>query len=133
MANQLVSCVLVISIFSCSYTWPEYCVLTHLNAYLVCGRGFDSLSYGVLWPVTEANEVASVFCSDIIPTFGFGPYATRRCRENGTWDTVDTSQCSVRPTQQYTIILYSTYVMSTNGSAIASLPEIEQVCLRQHF
>ena len=59
--------------------------------------------------------------------FSFGPYATRRCGANGTWDRVDTSQCSVRPTQQYVIIMYSTYVMSNNESTV--ITEIEQVRL----
>ena len=93
----------------------------------VCGRGFDCLSYGVLWPVIEANEVASIYCSDITPMFNFGPFATRRCGANGTWDRVDTSQCSVRSTQQYVIVMYSTYAMSSNESNV--IPESEQVCL----
>ena len=96
-----------------------------LNSFVVCGREFDRLSYGNLWPSIESNEVARVFCSDITPLFGFGPYATRRCRENGTWERVDTSQCTIRPTQQhYVIVLYSIYANQTSS------PEIEQVCLR---
>lgn len=96
---------------------------------VVCGRELDSVSYGILWPVIEASKVARVFCSDITPLFGFGPYATRKCRKNGTWAKVDTSQCSVRPTQRYVILLYSIYTMFSNKISVASLPEIEQVCL----
>ena len=97
---------------------------------IVCGREFDRLSYGILWPIIEANEVARVFCSDITPLFGFGPYATRRCRENGTWERVDTSQCSIRSTQRYVIILYSTYAMFSDKSSVMSSPEIEQVSFK---
>lgn len=94
--------------------------------YVVCGRGFDRLSYGVLWPVITANEVAGVYCSDIIPMFGFGPRAMRRCRANGTWDRVDMSQCSVTPTQRHVTIMYSTYAMYSNDTTV--ILEIEQVC-----
>ena len=64
------------------------------------------------------------FCSDVNPSFGFGPRAIRRCRENATWSTVDTSQCSIRPMQQSTIVVYSTYAVDDNIMASA---EIEQV------
>ena len=106
------------------------CMLINIvNVCVVCGREFDRLSYGILWPIIEANQIARMFCSDINPLFGFGPYATRRCRENGTWERVDTSQCSIRPTQRHVIIiLYSTYAMF-NESAVTSSPEIEQVRL----
>jgi len=102
-----------------------------LNVCVVCGKGSDRLSHGVLWPVTEVTKVARVFCSDINPSFGFGPYATRRCKRNGTWDKVDISQCSVIPMQRNLIIMYSTYAMLSNESAVTSSPEIEQVRLSQ--
>ena len=63
------------------------------------------------------------FCSDVNPSFGFGPHATRRCREDATWSTVDTSQCSIRPMQQSTIVVYSTYTEDN----ITNSYEIEQV------
>jgi len=63
-----------------------------------------------LWPITEFKNVAKVFCSDVNPSFGFGPQATRTCTENATWSRVDTSQCSISPMQQSTIVVYSTYV-----------------------
>ena len=58
--------------------------------------------------------MAERFCSDINPSFVFGPTATRRCREDATWSRVDTSQCTISPTQQSTIVLYSTYVEVDN-------------------
>ena len=82
----------------------------------------------MLWPITKAGETAEVFCSNVNPSFGFGPYATRQCRESETWSGVDTSQCSIRPQQQSTIVVYSTYieVESININDVTSA-EIEQV------
>ena len=71
----------------------------------------------MLWPVTEAGKTVETFCSYLNPSFGFGPYATRRCRENATWSRVDTSQCSIRAMQQSTIVIYSIYVELDNINA----------------
>lgn len=96
---------------------------------IACG-GLDRLTHGILWPRTETGNMARVFCSDINPSFGFGPYATRYCREDATWSQVDTSQCSVRAMQQSTIVLYSTYIEvdSINITNIMS-PKINEVSL----
>ena len=69
-----------------------------------------------------------MFCSDLNPSFGLGPYATRRCRDDTTWSKVDTSQCSIRSMQQSTIVVYSIYVEvdSTDSTNITSA-EIMQV------
>ena len=86
---------------------------------VACGR-LDRLSHGVLWPITIVNDTAKVLCSIVNPSFGFGPYATRHCRENAAWSRVDTSQCSIRPQQQTTIVVYSTYVEVDNISSIST-------------
>ena len=78
--------------------------------------------------------MAEEFCSKINPSFGFGPTATRNCRENGTWGRVDTSQCTARPAQQSTFVVYSTYVEVDNindASTEVTSPEIEQVSTEQ--
>ena len=93
--------------------------------FTACGD-LDRLSLGILWPITSANKIEEVLCSDINPSFKFGPTATRSCREDATWSRVDTSQCTISPTQQSTIIMYSTYV-TVNSTEIISSPEIEQV------
>ena len=93
--------------------------------YIACG-GLDRLSHGILWPITRANETAEIFCSDINPSFGFGPTATRRCKGDATWSRVDTSQCTISPTQQSTIVMYSTYV-TVSSSEIITSPEIDKV------
>ena len=68
------------------------------------------------------------FCSDVNPSFGFGPHATRHCREDATWSTVDTSQCSIRPIQQSTILVYSTYTEEDNiNNDFITSAEIERV------
>jgi len=104
-------------------------VLIHQSASLTvlpgkyASRSLDRLSYGILWPITEAGETVDIFCNDVNPLLGFGPYATRRCREDATWSRVDTSQCSIRPMQpQSTIVVYSFYVEmdSTNITNITS-------------
>ena len=95
--------------------------------FIAC-ENLDRLSYGILWPITEIGKVVEHFCSDINPSFGFGPRATRRCRENGTWSTVDTSQCSIRPMQQSTIVVYSTYTEEDSiNNDFKTSTEIEQV------
>ena len=74
--------------------------------------------------------MAEIFCNDVNPSFGFGPNATRSCREDGTWSRVDTSQCTISPTQQQsTIVMYSTYVevATVNGTENITSPEIEEV------
>ena len=73
--------------------------------------------------------MAEIYCSDINPSFGFGPTATRSCREDATWSRVDTSQCTISPIQQLTIIMYSTYVevVTVNNSEVITSPGIEQV------
>ena len=80
----------------------------------------------MLWPITRAKKMAERFCSDINPSFVFGPTATRRCREDATWSRVNASQCTISPTQQSTIVLYSTYVEVDNVNSteiITSLME----------
>ena len=97
--------------------------------FVACG-GLDRLSHGILWPITRANKMAEIFCNDINPLFGFGPNATRSCREDETWSRVDTSQCTISPTQQQsTIIMYSTYVevFTVNGTESITSSEIEEV------
>ena len=98
------------------------------NWFTACGD-LNRLSLGILWPITSANKMAEILCSDINPSFGFGPTATRRCREDATWSRVDTSQCTINPTQQSTIVMYSTYVevVSVNSTESITSPEIEQV------
>ena len=69
-----------------------------------------------------------MFCSDLNPSFGFGPYATRRCRDDATWSRVDTSQCSIRSMQQSTIVVSSIFIEVDNIDAInITSPEIMQV------
>ena len=97
-------------------------IIMHAYCTLVCGRTNVRLSYGVLWPITIANSTAKVFCSEISPSFGFGPYATRNCTGNDIWGRVDTSQCSIRPTRQSSIVVYSNFIMPSS-------PEIDQVSL----
>ena len=96
----------------------------------------------MLWPVTEAGKTVETFCSDLNPSFGFGPYATRRCRDNATWSRVDTSQCSIRPMQQSTIVVSSIFVEvdSINSTNINSAEimqvsryHIHSVCMSSSF
>ena len=96
--------------------------------YIACGD-LDRLSHGILWPITRTNKMVEMFCSDIKSSFGFGLNVTRNCREDATWSIVDTSQCTVSPMQQSTIIMYSTYieVVIVNGTENIMSPEIEQV------
>ena len=96
--------------------------------FTACGD-LDRLSLGILWPITSANKMEEILCSDINPSFEFGPTATRRCREDATWSRVDTSQCTISPTQQSMIVMYSTYVevVTVNSFEIITFPEIEQV------
>ena len=115
------------------YVHVHRCVCIYLHEYIIlfvaCGD-LDRLSHGILWPITRANEMVEIFCSDINPSFGFGPNATRSCREDATWSIVDTSQCTISPTQQQsTIVIYSTYVEvdNVNGTEIITSPEIKQV------
>ena len=97
-------------------------IIMYTYCTLVCGRTNVRLSYGVLWPITRANSTAKVFCSEINPLFGFGPYATRNCTGNNIWGRVDTSQCSIKPTRQSNIVVYSNFIMPSS-------PEIGQVSL----
>ena len=105
-------------------------VITVDNWFTACGD-LDRLSHGILWPITRANEMAEILCSDINPSFIFGPTATRRCREDATWSRVDTSQCTISPTQQTTIVMYSTYVdvVTVNNSEVITSPEIDKVSI----
>ena len=59
-----------------------------------------------------------IFCSEVNPSFEFGPYATRTCRDDGTWSSVDTSQCIIRPMQESAIVLSSIYVEVESINAI---------------
>ena len=102
----------------------------YMYMYFVACGGLDRLSYGILWPITRANKTAEIFCSDVNPSFGFGPKATRSCREDATWSRVDTSQCTISPTQQQSIIvMYSVYVevFTINGAENITSSEIEEV------
>ena len=93
---------------------------------IACGK--ERFSYGVLWPITRVNSFAEVFCSDINPSFGFGPYATRNCTGNDVWDRVDTSQCSIRPSRQSNIVVFSNFItVPVDESDNISIPGIEQV------
>jgi len=93
-----------------------------------CGRTNGRLSYGVLWPITRVNYSAEIFCSEINPSFGFGTYATRNCTGNNVWGRVDTSQCTIRPTRQSNIVVYSSFItVPSSESDMPSSPEIEQV------
>ena len=98
------------------------------NCFIACGN-LNRLSHGILWPITKVNEtVEGILCSDVNPSFGFGPNAIRRCREDATWSRVDTSQCTVSDTRRSTIVMYSTYVeVDSNNDANITSPEIEQV------
>ena len=115
------------------------CIYLHV----ACG-GLDRLSHGILWPITRANEMAEILCIDVNPSFGLGPTATRSCREDATWNRVDTSQCTVSPIQQSTIVMYSTYVevVTVNSTENITSPVIEEVntyddcihiCIRMYF
>ena len=68
-----------------------------------------------------------MFCSEVNPSFGFGPYARRPCRDDETWSRVDTSQCNIRPMQESAIVLSSIYVEveSINATNITDLYEME--------
>lgn len=90
-----------------NYVYVHNCSILRI-IFIACGN-LDRLSHGVLWPITKVNRTAEVFCSDVNPSFGFGPYATRRCRGDETWSTVDTSQCSIRPMQTTTFVVFSAY------------------------
>jgi len=93
-----------------------------------CGSADGLLSYGVLWPITQVNSVAEVFCTEISPSFGFGPYATRNCTSNDVWGEVDTSQCSVMPTRQSNTVVYSDYItVPSSQSDNPSSPIIDKV------
>ena len=87
----------------------------------------------MLWPITETGETERIFCSTVNPSFGFGPYATRRCRDDATWSRVDTSQCNIRPMQQSTIVVSSIYVEVDEINAInMNSPEIIEVSDHLH-
>ena len=73
-----------------------------------------------------------MFCSDVNPSFGFGPYATRHCREGETWSAVDTSQCSIRPMQESTIVVYSTFVEERHINSSDQLSEVSGYCSYIH-
>ena len=82
----------------------------------------------MLWPITKAGETEEIFCSTVNPSFGFGPYATRRCRDDATWSRVDTSQCNIRPMQQSTIVVSSIFIEVDNINAVnITSPEITEV------
>jgi len=103
--------------------------MCNIYIYAACGRiADDRFSYGVLWPLTRANSFAEVFCTDINPSFGFGPYATRSCISNDIWGRVDTSQCNIRRTRRSNTLVYSNFVTAFSGeSGTITIPEIEQV------
>ena len=102
-------------------------VSTEYVIFVACGS-LDRLSHGFLWPITKAGETEEIFCSTVNPSFGFGPYATRRCRDDATWSRVDTSQCNIRPMQQSTIVVLSIFVEVDDTNAInITSPEITEV------
>ena len=96
------------------------------NFFVACGS-LDRLSLGVLWPIVEIGETVEMFCSEVNPSFGFGPYATRKCRDDGTWSRVDTSQCIIRPMQESAIVLSSIYVEvdTINTTSLNAFYEME--------
>jgi len=93
---------------------------------VACGK--DVFSYGVLWPITQVNSVAEVFCTEINPLFGFGPYATRNCTSNNVWGGVDTSQCSIRLASPLNTVVYSDFITLPSIEAnVTSIPASERV------
>ena len=94
--------------------------------FVACGS-LDRLSHGILWPITKTNNRREAFCSDVNPSFAFGPVATRTCRADGTWSGVDTSQCTINHAQS-TFVIYSTYTDTDNiNTTDITSPEIEMV------
>ena len=68
-----------------------------------------SFSYGTIWPLTTVNSVARTRCARIHHSFWYGPVVTRRCQDDGVWDTPDVSQCSVG-VDTNPLIIFSTYL-----------------------
>lgn len=50
----------------------------------------------MLWPRTPVSDTVMFRCADIHPSFRFGPYFTRTCREGQIWDQINFTQCTVR-------------------------------------
>ena len=68
-------------------------------------------------------------CADIHPSFRFGPYVTRLCREGQRWDPIDFTQCTIRsestPLLAVSVILWE----SDNNMGTPDSTVIEnQVC-----
>ena len=73
-----------------------------------------SISHGLVWSTTEVNKTARIQCSEISRSFWTGLYATRKCLDDGVWDAVDVSQCTIKE-DKLSFIIYSTLLNLTDG------------------
>ena len=78
-----------------------------------------SLSHGFIWSTTQVNETARMQCSEISGVFWSGLYATRKCLNDGAWDEVDMSQCTMRDNKT-ALIIYSTHLNITDNGLHSS-------------
>ena len=85
---------------------------THDDFLSVCDEILDV----VLWPRTPVSSIAMFRCADIHPSFRYGPYITRRCRQGETWDPIDFTQCTIRSSA--TPLLTVSVVLQSVGELI---------------
>ena len=82
--------------------------ILHDLSYIDCFG--PSLSHGFIWSTTQVNETARMQCSEIRGVFWSGLYASRKCLNDGVWDEVDMSQCTIKNSDELPFIVYSLYL-----------------------
>jgi len=62
--------------------------------HIACLEDFSS---GLHWPTTRRNTSRSLRCSELHPSLRPGVNIGRFCRSNGSWDSIDFSNCTALP------------------------------------
>ena len=92
------------------------------------------MSHGLIWSTTQVDETARIQCSKISGVFWPDLYATRKCLDDGVWDEVDMSQCTIKDSDEMPLIVYSTYLQIPEHIINGSILTLNQVssykCLR---
>ena len=81
--------------------------------YVACVNDFSG---ALFWNNSRRNLLVTQPCSALHPSFRSGVNIARQCNSDGTWSTVDVSNCTMFINSNPVIIVYFTVIISDSNT-----------------
>jgi len=86
----------------------------------------NSFSEGVLWTANELDQLITMPCSKLHPSFRYSVSISRHCKSDGTWSPVDLRNCTMFTGSKPVVIVY--FTVPINITFTTKINEVSCVC-----